>query len=85
MSNIGEADLELLLDIYVSAKYYVPVKDRLKWADAFLLQLKDFDIELQLNAEEITGVDEYLEEAFDTIIHDNEDEDDNWYDEDEDE
>ena len=83
MSNIGDADLELLLDIYVAAKHYVPVKDRLKWADAFLLQLKDFEIELQLNAEEITGRDEYLEQAFDIIVQEDDGED--WYEYDEDE
>jgi|TARA_R110002074_G_scaffold166179_4_gene326563 hypothetical protein len=80
MSNsIDEADLEFLLEIYVSAKQYIPVKDRVKFADAFLLQLKDYDIDIQFNAEEITGVDEYLQEAFDTIIeHIEEEEEEEW-------
>lgn len=68
MSSIDEADLEFLLDIYIVAKQYIPIKDKVKFADAFLIQLKDYEIDIELNAEEITGVDEYLEEAFDTII-----------------
>tara|TARA_B100000809_G_C15076918_1_gene508186 strand:- start:885 stop:1127 length:243 start_codon:yes stop_codon:yes gene_type:complete len=80
MSNsIDDADLEFLLDIYVAAKQYIPIKDKVKFADAFLIQLKDYEIDIELNAEEITGVDEYLEEAFDTIIEQEDEEDeDEW-------
>ena len=85
MSNISEADLEFLLELYVAAKIHIPEKFREKWADDFLLKLKDFGIEIRLNSDEIVATDEYLDHAFDVIMNESEGEDEDWYAEDEDE
>lgn len=79
--NLNDGDLEFIFSLYDSAKSVVNEKDRLTLAEEFVRHMIEYGMEIKTFAQEVGEHDEYLDEAVEHFLEQNEDSDDEeyWY------
>ncbi len=70
-----QTEIELLVETWQKLSNYVPVKDRLDAAKAFVILLDEYGLDDQAQ-QEFKDVDDYLADAIDEYYQDTDDEED---------
>ena len=70
-----QTEIELLVETWQKLSNYVPAKDRLDAAKAFVILLDEYGLDDQAQ-QEVKDVDDYLADAIDEYYQDTDDEED---------
>lgn len=74
--NLDEGDFEFIFNLYDEASNFIPDKDKLEFARRTIYQLVDFGFELQPAYKEIADHCEYLSDALDEHLEQEEEDED---------